>query len=349
MVRSGRAVTLEVVAGHAGVSRQTVSNALNAPGKLRPETLRRVQESIAALGYRPDRHARSLRTRVAGVLGYGLPPGGTGGLADRFLPALCRAAEMSGRGVLLFTASPGRDGLGAYEDLLAQGVVDGFVLSHVLPGDPRHGWLARRGVTFTSVGRIWTADQPGPWVDADHAAATDAAVRHLHERGHRRIALLGCPPAPGAAEQRVAGWRRTCRALGLPDGDELVVRTPDGIAGGRVGAARLLDVNPRPTAVVAVTDDLAAGALHAIAERGLRAGPDVAVTGVGDSAASRAVRPALTTARLPVEDMVQRAVRLLDGTGVPMPTGSPTLVLAPQLVVRDSTPPPGATLAASAG
>jgi DNA-binding LacI/PurR family transcriptional regulator len=338
MRQLGRAVTLEVVAGHAGVSRQTVSNALNAPGKLRPETLQRVQESIAALGYQPDRHARSLRTRAAGVLGYGVPPGGTGGLADRFLPALCRAIEMSGRGLLLFTAPPGRDGLGAYEDLLAQGVVDGFVLSHVAPGDPRHGWLARRGVTFTSVGRIWTAQQPGPWVDVDHAAATDAAVRHLYERGHRRIALLGCPPSPGAAEDRVTGWRRACRALGLPTGDRLVVRVTDGIGGGRVGAARLLDAQPRPTAVVAVSDDLAVGALHAIAEHDLRPGPDVAVTGVGDSAACRAVRPALTTVRLPVEEMVRRAVRLLDGAGVPVP--SPTSLLAPNLVVRDSTPPP---------
>ncbi|MFN2495381.1 MAG: LacI family DNA-binding transcriptional regulator [Pseudonocardiaceae bacterium] len=342
-------MTLEVVAGHAGVSRQTVSNALNAPGKLRPETLRRVQESIAALGYRPDRHARSLRTRAAGALGYGVPPGGTGGLADRFLPALCRATEMSGRGLLLFTAPPGRDGLPAYEDLLAQGVVDGFVLSHVVPGDPRHGWLARRGVTFTSVGRIWTAEQPGPWVDADHAAATDAAVRHLHERGHRRIALLGCPPAPGAAEDRVVGWRRACRALGLPDGDGLVARVADGIAGGRAGAARLLHADPRPTAVVAVSDDLALGALHAIAERGLRAGPDVAVTGVGDSPVCRAVRPALTTVRLPIEELVRRAVRLLDGAGVPVPAGSPTLLLAPRLVVRDSTPPPGVAQPARRG
>jgi LacI family transcriptional regulator len=249
---------------------------------------------------------------------------------------------MSGRGLLLFTAPPGRDGLGAYEDLLAQGVVDGFVLSHVVPGDPRHGWLARRQVTFTSVGRIWTAEQPGPWVDADHAAATDAAVRHLYERGHRRIALLGCPPAPGAPEDRVAGWRRSCRALGLPAPDGLVIRTADGIAGGRAGAARLLDADPRPTAVVAVSDDLAVGALHAITERGLRVGPDVAVTGVGDSAVCRAVRPALTTVRLPVEEMVRRAVRLLDQAGMPVPAGPPTLLLIPDLVIRDSTPPPGA-------
>lgn len=340
MVRPGRAVTLEVVAGHAGVSRQTVSNALNAPGKLRPETLRRVQESIAELGYRPDRHARSLRTRAAGALGYGLPPGGTGGLADRFLPALCHAAATSGRELLLFTAPPGRDGLTAYEDLLSQGVVDEFILSHTGPEDTRHAWLTHRGVAFASVGRTWSGEQPGRWVDADHAAATEAVVQHLHSRGHRRIALLGCPAGQGAAEERLFGWRRACRALGLAADERLVARVADGIAGGRAGAGRLLDLAPRPTAVVAVNDDLALGALHAAAERGLRAGPDVAVSGVGDSAVCAAVRPALTTVRLPVEEMAARAVRLLDSAGLPAPHGSAGLLLAPHLVVRDSTPPP---------
>lgn len=342
MVLSGRAVTLEVVAGHAGVSRQTVSNALNAPGKLRPETLRRVQESIATLGYRPDRHARSLRTRSAGALGYGLPPGGTGGLADRFLPALCRAVATSGRELLLFTAPPGEAGLPTYEDLLSQGVVDEFVLTHPEPGDARHTWLTLRGVAFTSVGRTWTGDQPGPWVDVDHAAATEVVVRHLHSRGHRRIAVLGGPAGPGPAEERVAGWWRACHALGLPVGDRLEARVTDGIAGGRAGTARLLDLAPRPTALVAVSDDLAIGALQAVTDRGLRPGTDVAVSGIGDSATCTAVRPALTTVRLPVEEMASRAVRLLDGAGLPMHAGAPGLLLAPQLIVRDSTPPPEA-------
>ncbi|MGH3914469.1 MAG: LacI family DNA-binding transcriptional regulator [Pseudonocardiaceae bacterium] len=336
----GRSVTLQVVAGHAGVSRQTVSNALNAPGKLRPETLRRVQESIVALGYRPDRHARSLRTRAAGALGYGLPPGGSGGLADRFLPALCQATETSGRELLLFTAPPSREGLATYEELLSHGVVDGFVLSHVVPGDARHAWLARRGVAFTSVGRIWTGEQAGPWVDADHAAGIEAAVQHLHSRGHRQIALLGCPPGAGAAEDRVTGWRRACRAMGLPDAEQFLARAVDGIVGGRAGAAQLLATDPRPTAVIAASDELALGAVHAITERGLRPGPDVAVIGVGDSAVCTAIRPALTTVRLPVEEMARRAVRLLDGAAVPVLANSPGLLLAPQLIVRDSTPPP---------
>ena len=189
---------------------------------------------------------------------------------------------------------------------------------------------------------MWTGEQLVPWVDVHHAATTEAVLRHLHSRGHRRIAVLGCLPGPGVAEERVFGWRRACRALGLPGGERLEARVANGIAGGRAGAARLLELAPRPTAVVAVSDELAMGALHAIADLGLRAGPDVAVTGVGDSAACTAVRPTLTTVRLPVEEMAGRAVRMLDGAGLPMLAGSPGLLLAPQLIVRDSTPPPGA-------
>ncbi|MGH3930428.1 MAG: substrate-binding domain-containing protein, partial [Pseudonocardiaceae bacterium] len=284
----------------------------------------------------------SLRTRASGALGYGLPPAGSGGLADRFLPALCHAMAASGRELLLFTAPPSGEGLTAYDELLSHGVVDGFVLSHVAPGDPRHAWLAQRGVTFTSVGRIWIGEQPGPWVDADHAAGVEAAVRHLHGRGHRRIALLGCPPGAGAPEDRILGWRRACHALGLPDDERLLARTVDGIAGGQAGVAHLLDASPRPTAVVAVSDELALGAMHAITERGLRPGPDVAVTGVGDSTVCTAIRPMLTTVRLPVEEMARRAIRLLDEAAVPVLASSRGLLLAPELIVRDSTPPPPA-------
>ncbi|MGH8921483.1 MAG: substrate-binding domain-containing protein, partial [Actinomycetes bacterium] len=80
----------------------------------------------------------------------------------------------------------------------------------------------------------------------------------------------------------------------------------------------------------------------AITERGLRPGPDVAVTGVGDSAVCTAIRPALTTVRLPIEEMAHRAVRLLDGAAVPVLASSPGLLLPPRLIIRDSTPPPGA-------
>ena len=106
--------TLKQVAAHAEVSVQTVSNALNAPHRLRPDTLQRVTRSIELLNYRPNRNARSLRTSAVELIGYCVPswPNGQAHLVmDQFLHALCASAESSGRHILLFTAPVGVEGM----------------------------------------------------------------------------------------------------------------------------------------------------------------------------------------------------------------------------------------------
>lgn len=335
---AARPVTLERVATAAGVSRQTVSNALNAPGRLHPDTLARVQQVIDELGYRPNRSARSLRTRSAGLIGYGIRPGGgLNPVLDRFLPSLCGAAEASGRRILLFSASrqSGADGEHAvYADLLARGAVDGFALSDLMVGDPRPGWLTERGVAFASFGRTWSDRQAGPWVDIDGAAGVEAAVRHLHEQGHRRIGFLG---GSGPGGDRLGGWRRSCRALGLPADDALVSRGSDGTAGGRLATERLLGAPEPPTALVAVSDPLALGALRAISERGRTPGRDIGVTGFDDTPLATAAPPGLTSVRRPVEDAARHLVRLLDAAQLDPAPDPPHLLLAPTLVVRGSS------------
>src|ERR671936_37111 len=118
--RSGMsgAPTLQDVAARAGVSSQTVSNALNAPHKLRPETLRQVLAVIEELGYRPHTSARRLRTRSSGLIGYCAVrrrPGNVNAFMDEFLHALTHEVERTGRHVLLFTA-PEQDCLPVYAD-----------------------------------------------------------------------------------------------------------------------------------------------------------------------------------------------------------------------------------------
>lgn len=99
-----RATTLEQVAERAGVSRQTVSNAINAPEKLHPDTLRRVKRVIDELGYRPDSKARALRTRSSGLIGYCVAERQDGSInvfMDRYLRALTAEVERTGRHLLL--------------------------------------------------------------------------------------------------------------------------------------------------------------------------------------------------------------------------------------------------------
>jgi DNA-binding LacI/PurR family transcriptional regulator len=329
---------LKQVAAHAEVSVQTVSNALNAPHRLRPDTLERVNRSIELLNYRPNRNARSLRTSAVELIGYCVPdwPNQTHLVMDQFLHALCAAAERTGRHILLFTAAPGVDGMPTYDDLHARRLVDGFVLSQTETYDPRHGWLKEQGIPFVSFGRVWKeTTQPGPWVDVDGAEGSALAVRHLHQTGRRRIAFVGWPKTSGLGEDRLGGWTTACKALGLPT-DGLSVRcAEDSIAEGAAATAALLDSGHAPDGIVALSDVLALGALRELTRRGLTPGRDVGVTGFDDSPLADVVSPGLTTLRQPMDRIAAELITILTGPG-----DTPTeRLLHPELVVRGSTAP----------
>lgn len=331
--------TLKQVAAHADVSVQTVSNALNAPDRLRPATLARVTRSIELLNYRPNRNARSLRTSAVELIGYCVPswPENQVHLVmDLFLHALCTAAEASRRHILLFTAPAGVDGMSVYDDLHARRLVDGFVLSQTETHDPRHEWLAAEDIPFVSFGRVWgESSQPGPWVDVDGAAGCAVAVRHLHATGRRRVGLLGWPKSSGLAEDRLAGWRSACKELRLPTGGLSVRCRTDTLEEGARGAARLLDADQPADGIVAISDVLALGAMQEVQRRGLTPGVDVAVTGFDDSPLAAVVSPGLTSIRQPIDEIASALIRQL-AEGEREPAGR---LLEPELVVRGSSVP----------
>jgi DNA-binding LacI/PurR family transcriptional regulator len=333
--------TLKQVAAHADVSVQTVSNALNAPHRLRPDTLERVTRSIELLNYRPNRNARSLRTSAVELIGYCVPSwhGGQAHLVmDQFLHALCAAAETTGRHILLFTAPSGADGMSVYDDLHARRLVDGFVLSQTETHDPRHGWLKEQQIPFVSFGRVWKeSTQPGPYVDVDGAGGCAMATRHLHDGGRRRIGFLGWPRTSGLAEDRLAGWRDACVELGLPVDGLAVHCVEDTFDEGARGAASLLDASEPVDAIVALSDVLALGAMRELNRRGLAAGTDVAVTGFDDSPLASVVSPALTTLRQPIDLIAHELITILTG---PDESDEPAeRLLQPELIVRGSSAP----------
>lgn len=334
--------TVESVARHAQVSRQTVSNALNAPQRVRPETLARVLAAIDELGYRPNSAARTLRTQSTRLLACRLVPTlqmTAGGLLDRFLHSLCEAARGRGYDVLSFAAASDDAELDVFDDLLRRTVVDGYVIAGTHHVDPRPRWLAGRGAPFVAFGRPWgeTASAHA-WVDVDGAAGIEEVVEHLVSRGHRRIAFVGWPEGSGAGEDRLAGWKRVVKARRLPSRG-LVHRAEDGVAAGEGLTARLLDAGAPPTAIVCVSDVMAVGALRALDDRGLRAGVDVAVTGFDDSALATVVRPELTTVRQPLEAVAEKMIEVLLDHLHGTRTRPARILLAPALIVRGSSGP----------
>lgn len=337
---TGKRPTIEMVAARAGVSRQTVSNAANAPNRLRPETLNKVLGAIEEMGYRPSQATRSLRTDATRVLGCRLLPsnyGGTGGVLDRLFHSLCDAARSSGYDILTFSAATDDDEIAVYDDLLRRRAVDGFVLTNTHHVDARPAWLLARGARFVAFGRPWGVKRPRhSWVDVDGAAGTGEAVRHLARLGHSRIAFLGLSEISGVGDDRYLGWETAMQGLRLPTRG-LVARAADGIASGQTLADQLLDGPRPPTALVCVSDAMALGAMRSVTDRGGSPGREVSVVGFDDSPVASVIRPGLSSIRQPIEAVAAELVTVLLAELSGAKSRPSRILLAPRLVVRESS------------
>lgn len=332
--------TLATVAERAGVSRQTVSNALNNPELLREDTLQRVQAAIDELGYLPNRAARQLRTRASHMIGLRFEPaqeGTSNALLDRFLHTLVETTAKTGHHVLLFSGAID-DPLDGYDELLRATAVDAFVITDTYAGTAETELLRGVGAPFVTFGRPW--DDPGathPWVDVDGARGASVATEHLLAVGHRRVAWLGWEETSRIGEDRRSGWERAMKDAGL-DTAGLGVRTTDNVDAARMEAHKLLE-DPTVTGFACASDTLAIGVLHALHERGLRPGVDAGVVGFDDSLGAHVSWPGLTSVRQPLEQVAVEIVELLHSVLSHKPVEELGRMLEPTLVVRRSTVP----------
>ena len=331
--------TLADVAERAGVSRQTVSNAINNPDLLRADTLTRVQEAIDELGYSPNRAARNLRTRASHLIGLKFSPAqeGTANAAmDRFVHSLVETAGGAGYHILLFAVGEEEDeALRGYDDLLRSTAVDAFIVTDTYLGNPQATWLRQRRAPFVAFGRPWDDEAADhPWVDVDGAAGVDLATTHLLDRGHERIAWIGWRKDSRIGEDRRSGWTRAMHGRHLST-TGLASRTEDTVSSGREAAAVLLD-EASPSAFVCASDTLAMGVLHTLRDRGQVPGQDVSVVGFDDSQVAQVIQPGLTSVRQPLEEVAVEVVRALEGLLSHPPVVSPGVLLTPTLAVRET-------------
>lgn len=330
-------VTLGDVARHVGVSAQSVSNALNSPDRVAPLTRERILAAVQELGYRPNRSAQALRnqrSRLIGVKVEASRDDRAALLLDQFLHALAESARGAGCHLILCQADTEIEEIAAYRELLDTTSVDAFVLASTHAGDRRAAALREWQVPFATFGRSWDDDSDLAWVDVDGRAGIRAATEHVAAQGHRVIGYVGWPMPSETGRDRRKGWWDACAALGLPVDRHAEV--PDDFAAGRDAAHRLLDGGAPATAIVCASDTLALGALRALDERGLRPGPDVAVTGFDNSPAAALTTPGLTSLRQPLEQVAQDLMAAIEELLAGTPTRRQTL-LSPELVVRESS------------
>lgn len=317
--------TIHDVARAAGVSHQTVSNVLNGTGRVGIATRARVDAAIAALNYRPHAGAASLRTHRSGQLAYVLAAGDLGPLNTimiEFIQSLTVAAADRDHHLLLAA-----DGPGDLDRLLSSGAVDAVLLAGIARHDERVARLAQRGVPFACFGRT-NPSRPQCWIDVDSRGSVRKVTERLIAKGHERLAFLGYAAQGRWDIDRQTGYCDAMTAAGLQP--HLTTPVPDEP---RVHHAigMLLDTPPRPTAIVTGSDVLAAAVYAAAAQRDLRIGENLAVTGFDGSMVGRLLTPTLTTLAIPTtaiaERLVDRALAELKG-----PTGAPGELVAAELI-----------------
>jgi LacI family transcriptional regulator len=281
-----RRVTIADVARRGGVSKGTVSRALNGYADVSATTRDRIVAVARELGYEPDAPARSLRTRRALLVAAYLGRCGDDASHPFFRPVLAGlSARLRAAGYGLMVV----EGTGDLRHV-RRGGLDGAVLMSVDADDPLVGALAAAGIPCVGV------DVPlAAHVAADHRGGTALAVRHLARLGHRRIAALAGSPGTLAGRERLDGYRAGLDAAGLPFDPALVAVGDFSAASGEAGARALLPAGP--TAIVAASDLMAVGATRALLAAGLRVPEHVSVVGFDDLPLAALVQPALTTVR----------------------------------------------------
>ncbi len=330
-------VTMRDVARAVGLSQSTVSRVLNGTPTVVPiaeKTRERVIAVAKELGYRPNPLARGLRGASTMLLGVIVRD-----ITDLFFAGAIESvsAEASTRGynVVLGHAHARADEAIALWGVLEARHCDAILLLGDMRDQPRLiEDLARARVPVVA---LWQGSRPTEVasVSVDNDAGIRAVLDHLAELGHRRIAFIGGRQLGDIKEREEAFVEYMTRLTGsFPDG--YVQHGPNEPAAGTAALDRLLELPEPPTAVVASTDVLAIGVLHAAYERGLRVPDRLSVTGFDDIAVAAFSVPALTTVRMPVREMVATAVRLVLDESEPR-AQQPPAVLQPSLVVRAST------------
>ena len=334
-------MNLKQLASELGLSQTTVSRALNGYPEVNEATRRRVAETAARLGYRPNASARRLATGRAGAFGWVLHNNSYGPHTVEFLGGLAERLIHDEIDILVSTVTSEDEEIAAYHRAAASKRVDAVVLASPYPNDRRIGVLHELKLPFILHGR---AESPLPhaWLDIDNAGATERATTHLLDLGHRRIALLNGPRGMTFAINREAGYRAAFAARNEAVNSAFVVNSVFTDEMGFRNAQRMLERSPSPTAFVAGSMMTALGVFRAIRSAGLVLGKDVSMIAHDDVFpylnADNMV-PSMSTTRSSIRAAGTRVAELLTQMLAGKPAADIHELWPVDLVLRESTGP----------
>lgn len=301
-------VTIDDVARTAGVSKTTVSHVLSGKRPVANATRKHVEKVMAELNFQPNFFAQALNNNRSHTIALVAQD-----ITNPFYPALARGVQRavldSGHVVLLFDGDAGSAPTKTFIQDMIQRRVDGIVVA-ISNIDSEITKVMQAKIPVVVVGAS-ASELELDWVTANDTRLAEDVADRLVASGHTAIATISGPPgrAPGADRQH--GFQSAMAKHGLPVPAEFVVEGDWSREGGFRAMRGLLALEERPTAVFAANDLMAIGAIDAVREAGLSIPGDVALIGVDDIDAASLIEPALTTVRIPAEEIGRAAGDLL--------------------------------------
>ena len=333
MKTAERRVTGHDVARAAGVSQATVSLVMSGKsnGRISEEQRDRVRRIARELGYQPNPAARSLRLGRTHAIALVVPNVANPFFASVLLGAE-RAARARGNAVMLLDTGGDPDWPTWLTEVLSTRAVDGCIFYAAGPFTRRH--VRQLGVNLVLI----EARAPrAASIELDIGGGARAAMEHLVGLGHRAIAHVRAHFAHDTFQARRRAYEEVMAQANLAVDPRWEVTSDFDIDSSTRAAGQLLDLEPRPTAILCDDDLLAAGVYKAASERGLRVGQDLSVVGFDDIELARILEPALTTVAIPAARIGAEAVTM----AIDLAEGEKprTLAMGLDLIVRSSTGP----------
>ncbi|MCI9273379.1 MAG: LacI family transcriptional regulator [Clostridiales bacterium] len=325
--------TIKQVAKEAGVSVATVSRVLNGEDKVSPATKQHVLEVVKQMGYTPNVLGRNLRTSATRKVLVLAPS-----LSNQFYASVIRGMETVARKqayqVLTSSTYSREETERELLSMLYSRSVDGVVLlSSKLSADQLSGIAREKPLVMCCE---YTQGAQLSAVTIDNYQAGREAVEYLIKRGHKRIALI-TNESVYSARQRTQGYLDALTACGLPVKTEFIVPTEYTFQAGVSAAKKLMRIKDPPTAIFAISDELAAGVVKVLNEKGMRPGNDVDVFGFDNTSLAKMITPSLSTVSQPRRQMGEQAMTLLLEKITNKNTGNRLVILPHQLVLRETT------------
>jgi len=339
MYQKGDKMTIDEIAGLAGVSKTTVSRVLNNKPDVNPETRELIKKLIEKYDFHPNAFAKAITLKKSHNIGLIIPYDAEYIFSNPFYVEVMRgvSTEVNRKGYYLLICYPHENN---YINIYKQKRVDGFVV--LSPGTFHTNIIKDLNdlqAPFVATAKI-NGEKNMVSVDVDNYYGATLAMEHLISLGHRKIGFIG-KPSLASSQERLRGYREAIHKSGLFfDESMAIVSTTSSIKSGHEAMKRLISSHPNLTAVFAANDLMAIGAYKAVEESGRKIPDDISVVGFDDIPIIEYIKPSLTTIRQPAFEKGIKATKILIQY-LEKKQKPKSVTMDVELVVRESTAKPG--------